>query len=111
MKPQYHRHSCPNCGHRVSWSRLHLRAWIWARWRCESCSSELRFDSGRRWLYAGLSALWFIFLVALVRQYVDLWVCGVLVFVGVIAISRLERIRLVRESHHTADLYARPKDT
>jgi hypothetical protein len=57
-----------------------------------------------------LFALWFIFLVAFVRQRVDWWVWAILVFVGVIAAFRLERIRLVQESNRTEDLYARPKD-
>ena len=96
MKPQFHRHSCPNCGHRVNWTRLHLRAWSWARWRCESCGSELCIDSGRRWLCPILCGLWCGFLGFWVYREVQWWVWAVLLCVGSIAVFRLERIRLVQ---------------
>jgi uncharacterized protein (DUF983 family) len=44
------RHSCPNCGWKVPPARRWFRPWIWARWRCESCGTPLRFDLGRRLL-------------------------------------------------------------
>gem|GEM_PF-2575555 len=45
-------HCCPICHHPVGAGRWFWRAWIWARWNCGSCGSLLRFDFGRRLLFA-----------------------------------------------------------
>ncbi len=45
-------HCCPVCGHPVGARRWFWRAWIWARWHCESCGTLLRFDFRRRLLVA-----------------------------------------------------------
>ncbi len=45
-------HCCPVCGHPVGAKRWFWRAWIWARWPCESCGMPLRFDFRRRLLFA-----------------------------------------------------------
>jgi len=39
---------CPECTAPVPWTRLWLRAWIWARWPCQNCGVSLRFDMRRR---------------------------------------------------------------
>ncbi|HEY1788365.1 MAG TPA: hypothetical protein VGJ73_09430 [Verrucomicrobiae bacterium] len=44
-------HCCPGCGHLVGAKRWFWRAWIWARWNCESCGIPLRFDFRRRLLF------------------------------------------------------------
>ena len=102
MKPLFHRHSCPNCGHRVGWLRLSLNAWSWARWKCESCQSGLCFDSSRRWVCALLFGLWVGFLGLCVYQQVQWWVWIILLCVGSIAAFRLERILCVQPSPSAA---------
>ena len=47
-KPKYHRHSCPNCGKPVEWTRLHLKPWISAVWQCKNCNTSLSFSKIRR---------------------------------------------------------------
>jgi predicted RNA-binding Zn-ribbon protein involved in translation (DUF1610 family) len=44
MKPHFHRHSCPQCGHYAGWRRIHFTARD-AQWTCESCGSELCYGT------------------------------------------------------------------
>lgn len=92
MKPAFHPHSCPVCGQRVEWSRLNSRAWIWARWYCGSCGSQLCFDFSRRILCACLGGAWAGFLGFCVKPYVSFWTWLFVFALGVFAIFRLERI-------------------
>lgn len=39
---------CPSCKTAVPFTRLWLRAWIWARWSCHECNAQLRFSLSRR---------------------------------------------------------------
>ena len=54
--PLLRRH-CPKCGTKVSWVRLWLKPWIFARWPCTGCGAVLRFDWGRRLVVALLIGL------------------------------------------------------
>lgn len=57
--PTHLSRACPICGERVPWQRYWLTAWIWARWPCKRCGTELRFAAKRRvWisLAGGLTA-------------------------------------------------------
>jgi hypothetical protein len=56
MKPRPNQ-CCPVCGHPVGTKRLFWRAWIWARWNCESCGTLLRFDFRKRLLCGLLTGL------------------------------------------------------
>src|SRR2546421_12448513 len=53
-------HCCPVCSHPVGAKRYFWRAWIWARWNCESCGTLLRFDFRRRLRFAMYMGLLFI---------------------------------------------------
>jgi len=111
MKTKYHRHCCPACGQRVGWSRLNLRAWIWARWKCESCGTELRFSSASRWLCALLSGGWFVFLDFFVLRHVAVWVWFIILCVGIFAIFRLDRIIVAKPAEASGEhLDAIPHD-
>jgi hypothetical protein len=48
MATKHLNHSCPVCGHPVGAKRWFWRSWIWARWRCVSCDTLLRFDFRQR---------------------------------------------------------------
>jgi hypothetical protein len=50
------------------------------------------------------------FISFFVIQLVQWWVWVILLCIGSVGIFRLERIRLVQESHQKGDLYAQPKD-
>src|SRR2546430_4195706 len=52
-------HCCPVCGHPVGAKRYFWRAWIWARWNCQSCGTLLRFDFRRRLLFGLFMGLLF----------------------------------------------------
>lgn len=39
-----HDHCCPKCGTSVSWWRLTLTSWAWARWICGTCGVKLKAD-------------------------------------------------------------------
>src|ERR1039457_1133608 len=68
MTTKYPLHSCPVCGHPVGAKRWFWRAWIWARWHCESCATLLRFDFRRRLmlgLFVGLLCVLMTGVVAL----------------------------------------------
>ena len=113
MKPKYHRHCCPACGQRVSWSRLNLRAWVWARWPCESCGTLLRFHLASRLLCGVLLAGWLEFTNLFVLRHVDVWVWFVILVVGTFAILRLDRIAEAKPSQSASkkeDLLALPRD-
>jgi hypothetical protein len=73
---------------------MNLSPGIWARWFCESCGSLLRFDLSRRYLLAALAGVGIIVLQFWVFPYVPLWVSTILVFAGLAAIMRVERIVL-----------------
>jgi hypothetical protein len=62
MAGKYPDNCCPACGHPVGSKRYYWRAWIWARWQCESCGTRLRFDLRRR-LKLGLRLLMFVVLM------------------------------------------------
>ncbi|MBL7152518.1 MAG: hypothetical protein ISS79_02285 [Phycisphaerae bacterium] len=55
-KPVFDNRSCPQCGNRVSWKRLHLKTCIWSKWECPVCASLLGVDRGRR-VIIGLSVV------------------------------------------------------
>ena len=99
VKPEYHRHCCPACGQRVSWSRLNIRAWTWARWKCESCGTELKFSSASRRTCGLLLIAWLSFLSFFVLGHVTVWVYLVIATVGGFAIFRLDRIVLTEPVH------------
>ena len=112
MEAKFHRHSCPRCGYRVSWTRLHLRAWIWAEWSCECCGSHFSFARASRWLCAGLGGLWCFFLFFFVLSQVQWWVWLILLYLGATTASRLDRIRLAQEPHEgeSVKMYEQPKE-
>ncbi len=95
-KRLFHHHSSPNCGHRAAWTRLHLRAWGWARWRCEFCGTDLCFDSGRRLLCAFLFGAYCSFLGIFVVGHVQGWVWIAPLCIGSGAVTRFKRIGLAR---------------
>jgi hypothetical protein len=51
---------CPVCGNPVGSKRYFWRAWIWARWNCQSCGTLLRFDFHRRLLFTLFMGVFFI---------------------------------------------------
>ena len=112
MKPKFHHHSCPVCGHRVSWWRLYVWSWIWARWQCPSCGTRLRFDSGFRWLVALLCILWAGFVFFAIHQHFHpRWY--VIFFLGSALILQLDRISVAESSGKTErqhDLHKPTKD-
>ena len=95
MQPKYDRQSCPNCGHRVGWRRIHIRAWIWAKWKCEACNKELRFDPNSRYLGALLLVPAIFVFIHVIEAGVSWWAISCLVVLVFLAHGRLEKIVLV----------------
>lgn len=108
MSPQFHRHSCPACGQKISWIRLNLAAWAWAVWKCKFCGAVLRFDPKGRFLYAIISATYVLFLNIYVMDYVHYGVWVILLVVGLIACLRFEKIILKPEGAKERGSSVRP---
>ena len=100
MKPQYHQHSCPECGQRVGWVRLHLH-WRLMRWRCKFCGTLLEFDSTNFTLRIFVFVAWFIFWQQFVFPYVAHWVGMVVIVLGALAFSPLDRISVAKTSSNS----------
>ena len=77
-------HCCPVCGHPVGTKRWFWRAWIWARWNCESCGARLRFDLRRRLLFGLFVGLLVAgcgsFAALFVLFHVSLWIWALPLF-------------------------------
>jgi len=105
MPEIFPRHCCPACGRRQSWSRLNVRAWIWARWKCEACGMPLCIDSRRRLIIGALFVLWGLFCLLCGMFCIFVlgtfgWAvsvaCGGAYVVGGYCIARLDRIAIAK---------------
>jgi hypothetical protein len=122
MTEVYPRHCCPACGRRQSWSRLNVRAWILARWKCEACSMPLCIDSRRRLMIGALFVLWGFFCLLCGMFCVFVlgtfgWTvsvaCGDAHVVGCYCIARLDRIAIAKpvgQAPADGTSHASPKD-
>jgi hypothetical protein len=99
MKPAYHRHGCPMCGHRMSWARLYLRNWTLAQWPCESCGTLLQFHFASRLLCALLLGVWIFFWSIFVLPHVALWVSIVVCSISYISIVQIDRVSMTELKH------------
>ena len=85
---------CPVCGEPVHWSRYWLRTWIWAKWACPRCKSQLGFDRKRRWLLTIPFALCGLGFEMLRSQY-SFIVAFLVLTVYCIPLGFLERVTVI----------------
>ena len=96
----------------MSWWRLYVASWIWARWHCSSCGTLLAFDFRFRCALAILALLWagFIFFVVHPRGFY--WTL-VVFLLGSALILQLDHISVAEsspEAKEEHDLREVPKD-
>lgn len=93
---------CPVCGHPVGAKRYFWRAWIWARWNCQSCGTLLRFDFRRRLLFGLLTGLLFTaafgIAVACILFRISPWIWAI----PLLAVSILGSVFLIRHGDRIA---------
>ena len=95
-KPVFDNRSCPQCGNKVGWKRLYLKAWVRAKWECPVCDSLLGFDFDRRLVVAlGLGLLGFLPGLYLFKAE-PLYLKSAWIVVVTLYISTFERIKTVR---------------
>ncbi|MGO8836176.1 MAG: hypothetical protein ACLQAH_15615 [Limisphaerales bacterium] len=94
MKPHFHHHSCPQCGHYVGWRRLHFGS-RYTEWACESCGSQICYDAKSKWLSALVVFAWCILTGLLFMRFhlinwlgfVPLMLAGMFPTVGVLRVT------------------------
>jgi len=104
-------HCCPVCGHPVGVKRWFWRAWIWARWKCESCGTLLRFDFRRRLLFGLFMGLLFMTAFGIALAFLVLgispWLWTVPLFVAfgfafVFVVRHGDRVAVADPAYSTA---------
>jgi hypothetical protein len=111
MKPHFHRHSCPQCGHYAGWWRIHFGARD-AAWACKSCGCQLSYATKSKWLCILSTFAWFIFAALLFGRFhlIQWWGFAFLVLAGVFPISSLlQVVRQKKDETISPDLHEQPK--
>jgi CXXC-20-CXXC protein len=90
--------TCPYCNYKYSRlgyvKKLTFKA-IWSKWKCPQCENKITFDTKRRVVVAGISAVW-ILIVNLARRFFeteqDFWIIYfILLFGGVMYICGYDK--------------------
>jgi len=110
MKPKFHHHSCPVCGHRVTWWRLYVASWIWAHWHCSSCRTLLAFDFRFRCMVAILALLWTGFIFFVVHPRAFYWTL-VVFLLGSTLILQLDHISVAKSPTEAKEEHDLPEVT